>query len=131
MGIGAAGPEPSGAGRSYMYLAVRCLHCKHGIDGRPDIVRMRVNGHAHDYTDLHGVEAEFVIEEWTGDSEHTTGWLAMREDLRRVMRTGGQASGNAVVDDLIREIAEWHDAGRPDVDETIRRTMSETEAVPG
>ena len=48
-----------------------------------------------------------------------------------MMRTGGQASGNAVVDDLIREIAEWHAAGRPDADETIRRTRAETEAVIG
>ena len=114
-----------------MYLAVRCLHCKHGINGTPDIVRLRMNGHAHDNTDLHGVEAEFVIEEWTGGSEHETGWFAMREDLRRVMRTGGQASGNAVVDDLIREIAEWHDAGRTDADETIRRIRGETEVVTG
>ena len=114
-----------------MYLAVRCLHCKHGINGTPDIVRPRMKLHGHEYTDLHGVEAEFVIEEWTGDSEHKTGWFAMREDLRRVMRTGGQASGNAVVDDLIREIAEWHAAGRPDADETIRRTRAETEAVTG
>ena len=33
----------------------------------------RMKLHGHEYTDLHGVEAEFVIEEWTGDSEHKTG----------------------------------------------------------
>ena len=110
-----------------MYLAVRCLQCKHGIDGEPDRVRCRMKAHAHDYTEFHGVEAEFVIEQWVGEGEHKTGWFAMREDLRRVMRAAGKASGNAVVDDLIREVAEWHDAGRPDAEETIRRLKGETE----
>lgn len=107
-----------------MYIAIRCLVCKHGIDGAPDLVRKRMKAHAHDDTDFHGIASEFVIEEWTGDSDCKSGWFAMREDLRRVMRTGGKSSGNAVVDDVIREITEWHDAGQPDAEETFRRVRA-------
>ena len=49
------------------------------------------------------------------DSEHA-GAIRLRDELRAIMR--GEDSRNALAIDLIREVTEWHDAGRPDITRT-------------
>lgn len=62
---------------------------------------------------LHGSQAEFNA------AHQPTTALELREDIRAIMRAGGEVPAGIAERtwwpaDLIREITEWHDAGRPD-----------------
>ena len=112
-----------------MYIAIRCQSCNHGIGGTQAEVERRRASHESEH-----VENGDGIPIWQPDLDamgsdrggyYKAGWYAFREDVRGAMRAGG-VTDNAVVSDLIREVAEWHDAGRPDVEETIRRVKSES-----
>ena len=113
-----------------MYIAIRCQSCNHGIGGTQAEVERRRASHESGH-----VENGDGIPIWQPDLDamgsdrggyYKAGWYAFREDVRGAMRAGG-VTDNAVVSDLIREVAEWHDAGRPDAEETIRRLKGETE----
>ena len=45
--------------------------------------------------------------------------LTLREELRAIMR--GEHSTNLIAHDLIREVTEWHEDGKPDLAEIRRR----------
>ena len=107
-----------------MYIAIRCQSCNHGIGGTEEVVQRRRASHESEH-----VENGDRIPIWQPDIDamgggkaefYKAGWIAFREDVRAAMRAGG-VTDNAVVSDLIREVAEWHDEGRPDIGETIRR----------
>ena len=52
------------------------------------------------------------------DERECLTWLDFRDELRAIMR--GERTDNIAATDMIREITEWHDAGRP----TIRKRVS-------
>ena len=45
---------------------------------------------------------------------------SLREDVRAIMR--GEDVDSAIAQDLLREVTEWHDAGRPDDRGTAEHT---------
>lgn len=47
----------------------------------------------------------------------------LRDDIRAIMR--GKEVTNSHGHDLIREVTEWHDEGRPNFEETKRRVQAE------
>ena len=52
------------------------------------------------------------------DERQCLTWLDFRDEVRAIIR--GERSNNIAATDMIREITEWHDAGRP----TIRKRVS-------
>ena len=73
------------------------------------------------------------------DANRPTTALQLREDIRAIMRAGGEVPAKIAERtwwpaDLIREITEWHDAGRPDAALTagmVRAGTYPTDATPG
>lgn len=46
-------------------------------------------------------------------------WIEFREQVRAIMRGEGDPDA-AAAHSLVREVTEWHDAGRPDMAESLR-----------
>ena len=96
------------------------------IDTLPD------NGDGRDNLVLHMGTMFTITIPPTGDQPLSLPMAAfrLRADIRAIMRAGGEVPADIAKrswwpEDLIREVTEWHDAGRPDAATTVARIRAD------